>query len=277
MAGTKDESNPFSNWSSHINKSVYSVDGKRLGLLRKTSSDYMIISGGLINLSRYFIPKSIAESVSKNGIKLRITTYEDRTHYSYAKMKNFVSSLDLVPEDYIERRPFYDRFTSLCFTTNNNRNRMAAAIAFTSGILFLLSGYKANLMIYHLIENEVRIEVAGQFWLFVLLPIGLLAILSQLGGITVIMGAGLFAANRVNIGKFLVAIGTGQGLFTIALRILSEVWSGHSLLANNYVIWLTSSAAGLGILFAVLSQSISKGKGDSIYAKILRFLLRNNS
>ncbi|MGB8936727.1 MAG: hypothetical protein WCC17_16665 [Candidatus Nitrosopolaris sp.] len=277
MAGTKDESNPFSNWSSHINKSVYSVDGRRLGLLRKTSSDYMIISGGLINLSRYFIPKSIAESVSKNGIKLRITTYEARTHYSYAKMKNFVSSLDLVPEDYIERRPFYDRFTSLCFTTNNNRNRMAAAIAFTSGILFLLSGYKANLMIYHLIENEVRIEVAGQFWLFVLLPIGLLAILSQLGGITVIMGAGLFAANRVNIGKFLVAIGTGQGLFTIALRILSEVWSGHSLLANNYVIWLTSSAAGLGILFAVLSQSISKGKGDSIYAKILRFLLRNNS
>jgi hypothetical protein len=277
MAGTKDESNPFSNWSSHINKSVYSVDGKRLGLLRKTSSDYMIISGGLINLSRYFIPKSIAESVSKNGIKLRITTYEARTHYSYAKMKNFVSSLDLVPEDYIERRPFYDRFTSLCFTTNNNRNRMAAAIAFTSGILFLLSGYKANLMIYHLIENEVRIEVAGQFWLFVLLPIGLLAILSQLGGITVIMGAGLFAANRVNIGKFLVAIGTGQGLFTIALRILSEVWSGHSLLANNYVIWLTSSAAGLGILIAVLSQSISKGKGDRIYAKILRFLLRNNS
>lgn len=49
----------------------------------------------------------------------------------------------------------------------------------------------------------------------------------------------------MNIGKFLVGIGTGQGLFTIALRILSEIWSGHSLLANNYVIWLTSSAAGL--------------------------------
>jgi hypothetical protein len=277
MAATKDENNPFSDWSSHINKSVYSIDGKRLGLLRKTSSDYMIISGGLINLSRYFIPKSIAESVSKSGIKLRITTYEARTKYSYTKMKNFVSSLELVPEDYIENRPFYDRFTSLRFTTSNTRNRLAAAIAFTSGLLFLLSGYKANLMIYHLIENEVRIHTAGQFWVFVLFPIGLLALLSQLGGITIIMGAALFAANRVNIGKFLVAIGTGQGLFTIALRILSEVWTGHSLLANNYVIWLTSSAAGLGILFAVLSQSISKGRGDSIYSKILRFLLRSNS
>ncbi|MFY9797183.1 MAG: hypothetical protein WAJ93_15985 [Candidatus Nitrosopolaris sp.] len=138
MAGTKDESNPFSNWSSHINKSVYSVDGKTLGLLRKTSSDYMIISGGLINLSRYFIQKSIAESASQSGIKLRITTYVARTHYSYTKMRNFVSSLDLVPEESIEYKPFYDRFTSLRYTTSNTRNRLAAAIAFTPGILFYL-------------------------------------------------------------------------------------------------------------------------------------------
>ncbi|MFY9873680.1 MAG: hypothetical protein WAK17_28570 [Candidatus Nitrosopolaris sp.] len=33
MAYPKDESNPFSDWSSHINKPVYSIDGKRLGLL----------------------------------------------------------------------------------------------------------------------------------------------------------------------------------------------------------------------------------------------------
>jgi hypothetical protein len=277
MAFAKDESNPFSDWSIHINKPVYSIDGKRLGLLRKTSSDYMIISGGLINLSRYFVPKSMVESAIKGGIKLSITTYEARTKYSYKKMKNFVSSLDLVPEDYIEDKRFYDRFTSLRYTTNTNRNRLAAAVAFTSGILFLISGYKANLMIYNLIENEVRVYTAGQFLVFMLFPMGILALLSQLGGITVIMGAALFAANRVNIGKFLVAIGTGQGLFTIALRILSEVWSGHSLLSNNYVTWLTTSAAGLGILFAILSQSISKGKGHSLYYKILKSLFRSDS
>jgi hypothetical protein len=192
-------------------------------------------------------------------------------------MKYFVSSLELIPEDYIKQRRFFDRFTSLHYTINHNRNRLAAAIAFTSGILFLLSGYKANLMIYHLIENEITIHVTRQFGMFVLFPIGVLALLGQLGGITVIMGAVLFAANRVNIGKFLVAIGTGQGLFTIALRIMSEVWSGHLLLSNNYVTWLVSSAAGLGILFAVLSQSISKGKGDSIYSKIFGFLSRNDS
>ena len=85
-------------------------------------------------------------------------------------------------------------------------------------------------MIYHLIENEVRIEVAGQFWPFVLLPIGLLALLSQLGGITVIMGAGLFAANRVNIGKFLVAIGTGQGLSPLSYVFY---WKSKTPLKTN--------------------------------------------
>jgi hypothetical protein len=46
-------------------------------------------------------------------------------------------------------------------------------------------------------------------------------------GITVLNGAGFFAANRVNIQKFLVIVGTGQGLFTIATRILAEIWTGQ--------------------------------------------------
>jgi hypothetical protein len=108
-----------------------------------------------------------------------------------------------------------------------------------------------------------------------LVPVGVLALLSQLGGITVLIGAGLFAANRVNLGKFLVVIGTGQGVLTIALRIFSGLWSGSdNPLDNNYITWLTSSASGLGVLFAVLSQTISKGRNESIYSKVLRFVLR---
>lgn len=272
MGNSEDNTNPFSDWSTLINKSVYSRDGRRIGLLRKISSDYMIVSGGLINLSRYFIPKLIAESVSKKGIILRITSYEAHTHYSYARMRIFISSLKLVSEGDIENRSFYDRLTTLHHITRSTRNRLAGTIAFISGLLFLLSGYKANVAIYHLVENEARIHAAGELLIFILFPIGILALLSQLGGITVIMGAGLFVASRVNIGKFLVIIGTGQGLFTIALRIGSEIWSGNSFLANNYIIWLTTSATGLGVLFAIISQSVSKGQGTSIYSKVFRFI-----
>jgi hypothetical protein len=89
-----------------------------------------------------------------------------------------------------------------------------------------------------------------------------------------LFGAGFFAANRVNMGKFLVMIGTGQGMFTIAIRILTEVWSGQVWAINNYVTWLTSSATGLGILFAVLAPYVSKGAGQSITWRAVRFALR---
>jgi hypothetical protein len=77
-------------------------------------------------------------------------------------------------------------------------------------------------------------------------------------------GAALFAAKRVNIEKFLLSVGTSQGLFTIAFHVASEISSGRLLaIGNNY----TSSVAGLEILFAVIAQSISKGKGDSFVTR----------
>jgi hypothetical protein len=265
------EDDPFSQWSDLIHKSVYSSDGKKLGFFRKILSDYMFISIGFINLTKYFVPVTLAESVSKRGIRLKITAYEARSKYSYSKMKNTLTSLELMPKSAVQHRPLYDRFLTLRHSAT--RNRLAAAAAFLSGILFLLSGYKANLEIYELIRMQIAtIETAKELWTFVLAPIGFLAILAQLGGIAVLMGAGLFVANRVNMGKFLVLVGTGQGLFTIALRIMTEIWSGRLLLLeNNYVTWLTTSAAGSGILFAVISQSISKGKNESITSKALRF------
>ena len=93
-------------------------------------------------------------------------------------------------------------------------------------------------------------------------------------GVTVLFGAGFFATNRVNIRKFLVIVGTGQGLFTITIRILSEIWTGQTWATDSYITWLTSSAAGLAILFAVLSQSISKRKGQTLSSKAFRFALR---
>ncbi|MDQ3718878.1 MAG: hypothetical protein M3311_06985, partial [Thermoproteota archaeon] len=155
------------------------------------------------------------------------------------------------------------------------RNRAAAAIAFISGILFISSGYKANIAIYNIIQDQIiAIDSLRDFWQYLITPIGILALLAQLGGVTVLFGAAFFAANRVNLGKLLVMVGTGQGLFTIAIRILVELWSGQLWSVNNYITWLTSTATGLGILFAIVAPTIAKGKGDSILSKTIRLVLR---
>ena len=269
MATARDD-DPFSDWSELIHKSVYSIDGKKLGFLRKIILDYMFVGGGFINLSKYLIPKSFAESVSKKGIRLQITAYEARSKYSYAKMKYSVINLGILPKTAVSHRTIYDRYQNL--RSHTSRNRLAAVIAFVSGILFLISGYKANLAIYEIIRHEVMVYTARELWSFVLVPVGILAMLSQLGGITVLVGAGLFAVNRVTLGKILVFLGTGQGLFTIVLRIWSEISSGRIAFENNYITSLTSSAVGLGILFAVLAQSISQTWAESIVRSAVRHI-----
>jgi hypothetical protein len=272
---TSVDDDPFSDWSDLIHKPVHSIDGKKLGFVRKVLSEYMFVSRGFINIKKYFIPLTLAESVSNRGIRLKITAYEARSKYSYARMKNTLANLGLMPKSVVEHKPLYDRF--LTFYHGATRNRLAAGAAFISGILFILSGYEANFEFYYLIRNQIPTLIQTEeveLWMFVLDSIGILSILSQLGGIAVLMGAGLFVANRVNIGKLLVLIGTGQGLLTIGLHILLDIQSGRILSSeNNYIIWLTSSATGLGILFAIISQSLSKGKSESVVSKAFRFAL----
>jgi hypothetical protein len=264
---------PISQWSDLKHKSVYSIDGRKLGFLRKVVSDYMFVSSGFISLTKYFIPIALAESISKKGITLSITSYEARSKYSYSKMKNTLTSMGIMPKTVLKHRPLYDRF--LTVRNKATRNRLAAASAFVSGTLFLISGYHANLEIYHIIGDQIAMHTPKELWTFILAPVGILAFMAQLGGIAVLIGAALFLVNRVNIGKFLVIIGTGQGIITIGVRILFDLLSGNLfVLENNYIIWLTSSAVGFGILFAVISQSISKGESESIASKALKFVLR---
>jgi hypothetical protein len=264
---------PISQWSDLKHKSVYSIDGRKLGFLRKVVSDYMFVSSGFISLTKYFIPIALAESISKKGITLSITSYEARSKYSYSKMKNTLTSLGIMPKTVVKHRPLYDRFLTVRYKAT--RNRLAAASAFVSGTLFLISGYHANLEIYHIIGDQIAMHTPKELWTFILAPVGILAFMAQLGGIAVLIGAALFLVNRVNIGKFLVIIGTGQGIITIGVRILFDLLSGNLfVLENNYITWLTSSAVGFGILFAVISQSISKGESESIASKALKFVLR---
>jgi hypothetical protein len=268
-----ERANPFADWTRLLNKPVYSIDGKKIGFLRKVVANYMLVKKGFIILTKYFIPTSLAESVSKKGIRIRLTAIEAKMKYSSIKMKNFVDNFESLHQEEVKNRIIVDRLQVIRYGTT--RNRLAAGIAFVSGILFLVSGYQANLAIYDLIGEQIRLHAGQEIWQFIVTPIGFLAFFSQLGGFAVLMGAGLFAANRVNWGKFFVMVGTGQGLVTILLHIILRVLSssGWNNIDNDYIIWLGTSLAGVGTLFAIASQSISKGKGVGINLKVLRFIL----
>jgi sporulation protein YlmC with PRC-barrel domain len=269
----------FSDESELLHKSVYSSDGKKLGFVKKVFPDNIVIQSEFTWLRKYVVSKSAIVYIGKKDIKLKITAYEVRSRYSYSKMKNILIPLRIIKKTSTtsiaikSKRIFYDIYESIRYS-RWQRNQLAAVIAFISGIIFLISGYKVDVTFYYVIQKEILTNLPNYLWTLVIVSIGILVIISQLGGITVLIGAGLFAANRVNLGKLWIGIGTGQGLFTIALRIIYDVWYGRIDLANNYIVWLMSSAAGLAILFSVVARSVSKGESENTFIRIIKFIIR---
>ena len=277
-----DDNNSFFDKFELLHKSVYSTDEKKLGFVKKVLPDNIIVQSELTWLRKYIVSKSYIASISKKDIRLKITAYEVRNRYSYPKVKNILMPLKTITKTSSHtttvatkvKRIFLELLESIQYS-RWQRNQLAAAVAFLSGIIFLISGYKVDLTFYYLIQKEILFNIPSNLSALVIVSIGILVFIIQLGGITILIGAGLFAANRVNLGKLWIGIGTGQGLFTIALRIMSDAWSGRLDLVDNYVFWLMSSAAGLSIVFSVIARSISKGESESTFIRVIKFIFRN--
>ncbi len=135
---------------------------------------------------------------------------------------------------------------------------MAGILAITSGLLFLISGYHPSTVIYDLVAKGLKEYTAKDVWQIAVVPVGLLAFIAQLGGAVVITGGVLFVKNRITTGKFLVMIGTGQGILTIILSIAFGLASQGANFLSNYFLWFTGTAAGIGIICSIVSQTMAK-------------------
>lgn len=142
------------------------------------------------------------------------------------------------------------------------RNKVAAVLAFLSGTLFVLSGYQANLDLYEIVQQELQERTGRGLWQIEAIPFAILAIITQVGGFVVIAGAILFTKDRITTGKVLVMLGTGQGIITIIFTLILGLVQGGFSHVSNYIVWLASSAIGVGILFSIVARSIAKPKSS---------------
>jgi sporulation protein YlmC with PRC-barrel domain len=192
-----------------LHKSVYSTDGKKLGFVKKVFPYNIVIQSEFTWLRKYIVSKSSIAHLSKKDIKLKITAYEVRHRYSYPKVKNILIPLKNIAKTSSTttvatkaKRLFLEIHESIQYS-RWQRNQLAAVIAFVSGIVFLISGYKVNVTFYYIIQEEIFSNLPSNLWPVVIISMEIIVIISRLGGITVLTGAALFAANRVNLGKTL--------------------------------------------------------------------------
>lgn len=146
------------------------------------------------------------------------------------------------------------------------RNKLAGILAIASGLLFLVSGYHPSTAIYDMVATGLKEYAGREIWQAAVVPIGLLALVAQLGGIVVIIGGVLFLKNRITSGKLLVMIGTGQGILTIILSLALGLASKGPSFLGSYVLWFTGTAAGIGIVLSIISRmaaTVASAKAES--------------
>jgi hypothetical protein len=93
-------------------------------------------------------------------------------------MKDLLTGLDIVPERDVKPHQLCDRLATFRYVLT--KNKAAAAIAFVSGILFISSGYKANVEIYKAVTNQIiAMDGLRDFWQYLIASIGVFALLAQ--------------------------------------------------------------------------------------------------
>jgi len=134
------------------------------------------------------------------------------------------------------------------------RNKLAGIIAIVGGILLFISGTAGMvdfLEALHDIVNEFMGDsnetIENVFWVLI--------IIAMLGGISVMIGGYLIWKDFPIAGKILIILGTSMGIIGLILNLIIAMYHGE---VDNYMNWLTTSFAGIGIICAVAAQKIAK-------------------
>ena len=136
----------------------------------------------------------------------------------------------------------------------SSRNKLAGILAIIGGILLFISGTAGMVDLLESLRDIV-IDLVGDsnstieniFWILI--------IIAMLGGISVIIGGYLIWKDHPIAGKILILLGTSMGIIGLIINLIIAINQGE---AGNFLNWLTTSFAGIGVILAIAAQNIAK-------------------
>jgi len=128
-------------------------------------------------------------------------------------------------------------------------NSQAALLAAIGGVLLLVVGYSGVRGVDHFFDWLVAIFGPRPLLLELSRIFGGIA---SLGGIAVLLGGYLIFTDKVRLGRILILIGSGAGLFTLLLFISVNLWR------EQFSFLLEVLPAILGIALGVAAQLRAK-------------------
>lgn len=135
-------------------------------------------------------------------------------------------------------------------------NKAACWILVISGLLMIVGGVINGPGIIGAIGQlliKSQIITSPLLVLLIAVVVWICAIFGLFGGFSVIFGAYLISKNHIRLGKLIVGLGAGGGLFTlIILVILALSWGIYAFLGFLWAI--THSIGAIGVLLSIYGR-----------------------
>ncbi|MBD3158968.1 MAG: hypothetical protein GF309_09290 [Candidatus Lokiarchaeota archaeon] len=138
---------------------------------------------------------------------------------------------------------------------NTMRNQTSFALCIIGGFLLIIAGYTQGVSTIHLIYNFTHsIPALSSFYWLIDLVLYILWIIALAGGFAVIFGGYLLTTSHVLAGKFIIAIASGFGLFSLIITIIHAliVFGLAGLLVLAWLIM--NSAWALGLVLTIVAR-----------------------
>ena len=135
------------------------------------------------------------------------------------------------------------------------RNKFSAFLAMVAGFLLVSSGEQGPNGTYRLIIENLTLGFKNQLVVQLIQILGLIFVaISLLGGFAVILGGYLILKNKTLSGKVLIAVGTGFGIVSIILLLLS-LYQTQDLIS---IITRHTLIEWVGIILSFMARFIAK-------------------
>ncbi|RDE16059.1 MAG: hypothetical protein C4K47_02100 [Candidatus Thorarchaeota archaeon] len=130
----------------------------------------------------------------------------------------------------------------------NIHNRTSFLLCFIGGVLLILSAASGTIVVIDEIIDDIAKLFGPDFVVTAEIVMGILAVLTFLGGVGVIVGGFVFTTERVDLGRKIVLVSVATGVVGLLISLVQSLMAGDPILDLTFQI-----AQSLGWVGAILS------------------------
>ncbi len=137
--------------------------------------------------------------------------------------------------------------------------KSAAGIAVLAGTFLIIANASGSAGILGLAIEFVIVRVGGDVSNFLSQVLDILNYIGSFGGVSVIGGGILIYAERRTIGRFVIGLGAGMGVFGLLFILGSSLLQGFTYTLSLLIV-MSQSLAWIGVILSIVAALLARRK-----------------